>query len=136
MNYNEIAEAYDNQADTLQKQMDLLVEKQPYSTTPLSEWMKLQFDSVRLILELREKAEDCRSNARREDRAVVEHAARLEYDEFDREVRKRWADSSARTAAAEERKAAAYEAFAKRWAPDVGPDNVLLHGPRGTEIVR
>ena len=90
MNYNELAEAYDKQADALAA----VFGSAEATNTPV--------ESLNAILTLREKAEDLRAAARQEERAIKSQR-------FDEEQRLRWMELIARGTSAQERKAAAYE---------------------------
>ncbi len=118
MNYLELAEAYDKQADVFASLLDF--NKVEHRT------------SFMAVFELREKAQDCRCNHEHQERQRVEHEHRIESDKREFELRVKWCE-------AEVRQAAALEAIASGIAALAGvidENKVLLHGPRGTEIVR
>lgn len=98
MNYEEIAVAYDAQADAV-----LAVAPMPNSNWEL----------VATVLELRTKAEDCRNAARVEARNIAA-------EEFHQRERLNWMAIEERQADSAAKQAAALEAIAKKVTTEMG----------------
>ena len=116
MNYLEIADTYDMQADLLMSLID---------KTSLD-----QQSTVAFALDLRVKAEDARTQHRYTERREIEHEQRLKSDQFDQQLRQQWLE-------VEKRKATALEALANAWGKvgELKEGQVIPFGPRGTEVV-
>lgn len=117
MNYLELADAYDSHANTLSM-------------------VSQSAEVVVAVLELREKAAGCRAAHVANEQQDAEHKVRISGDAFERNIRAQWLEVEKRKAAALELIAATLKFSAVLKGGNLGKDEVMLHGPNGTELVR